>query len=195
MKKGPLHIVLLTAFFALTRCAGTTNYEVLSFFFDGVPSPDTSANFDSKEIQTGITPQQNDLLSAISEKTDTLIIHRPYAEKKCKVCHDVTAMSEAKKQILQRCNNCHSKFQQQYKYVHGPVAVLDCVSCHAPHKSENAGLLKRTGDTLCTYCHTNLGQVEIDQHAKIGSVGCLECHKPHFSNDNKFFVITGKSES
>jgi len=193
MKKILLNIIVIIVLSALAGCAGTTKYEVLSFFFDGVPSPDTSTNIDSVTTTSTISTQ-NDSSDEITEQVSAASIHRPYAEKKCQVCHDATSMSEAKTEILQRCKNCHSKFQKQYNYVHGPVAVFDCTSCHTPHKSANAGLLKRPGDALCTYCHKDVSQANIDQHSQIGIVECFACHKPHFSNDNRFFVITGKSK-
>lgn len=192
MKRILLNIIVVIVLSAITGCVGATKYEVLTFFFDGVPSPDTSAHIDSVSTAKMVSTQ-NDSSDDIVKEVSATSTHRPYAEKKCSVCHDANSMSEAKTQILQRCQNCHPKFKEQYNYVHGPVAVFDCTSCHAPHQSDNAGLLKRAGDFLCTYCHKNAGQSKIDQHSQIGIVKCLACHTPHFSNDNRFFVITGKS--
>ncbi len=194
MKITDLRMTVLILLSVLYGCAGMNKYEVLSFFFDGVPSPDTSKIIPSETFTTITTSTQNDSTDHSAEIASVASMHRPYAQKKCRDCHDETSMSESTSEILKRCKNCHSAFQKKYKYVHGPVAVLDCISCHEPHKSENASLLRRSGDFICTYCHKNLDLVQVNQHSQIGIIECLGCHNPHYSNENKFYVLTRKSD-
>ncbi len=84
--------------------------------------------------------------------------------------------------------DCHANYQKD-AYVHGPVSLGDCKSCHkekdaAAHTYE----LLREGKDLCSYCH--LDQVTSKNvHKPLEDGACADCHDPHSSN-NKFMLPT-----
>lgn len=56
------------------------------------------------------------------------------------------------------CLKCHSDKRGPFTFEHAPVRVEGCESCHAPHGSMNARLLKRPATfTLCLECHNGGG--------------------------------------
>ncbi|MGA2193513.1 MAG: cytochrome c3 family protein [Nitrospirota bacterium] len=75
---------------------------------------------------------------------------------------------------------CHQKMLD-FKYVHGPVAVSDCQSCHkrvGGHKFVPVA----NGPKLCAACH------EVRNDALLGD--CGKCHDPHGS-DIEFQLLPG----
>lgn len=77
------------------------------------------------------------------------------------------------------CNRCHDAFGAQ-RYLHGPLAVGDCVTCHDPHGGTDGAHLRERAGVLCRSCH---GANEIAGHSSgIRAVEeglCTECHDPH----------------
>ena len=56
------------------------------------------------------------------------------------------------------CLNCHIDKRGPFVFEHGSVEVEGCETCHQPHGSTNARLLKRpTVFTLCLECHNGQG--------------------------------------
>jgi DmsE family decaheme c-type cytochrome len=55
----------------------------------------------------------------------------------------------------QVCYNCHIDKRGPFVYEHEPVRTEGCESCHMPHGSPNAHLLKMSNvNLLCLSCHT-----------------------------------------
>ena len=73
-------------------------------------------------------------------------------------------------QVSNECLNagCHAKMLDA-KYVHGPVAVGDCVYCHTK-TGKHSFKLSADGAGLCGFCH--------DIRVKSN---CGSCHDPHGS--------------
>lgn len=83
------------------------------------------------------------------------------------------------------CADCHDGRTapnplEGLKWLHGPVAAGDCLTCHQPHHpTGRTAFLRRSGDALCTECHDNLAPTPGRAHSKLGQVSCLECHEAH----------------
>jgi len=81
---------------------------------------------------------------------------------------------------------CHADYSKKV-YVHGPVALGDCKSCHKPvNEQEHTFELSRKGPDLCQYCHLDQ-TTKKNLHNPLEEGGCIQCHDPHSSN-NEFFL-------
>ncbi len=165
-----LGTVLCIAMASFLGCSPQRRYEVLSFFFDGVPNP-----------QSG-----NVALGAGGRPISYL--HKPYSEGKCAACHtdgdaemSITRAIDIKSISSKVCLKCHEKTPNQYPFMHGPVAVGECMLCHAPHESPNPHLLLAATPRLCVQCHVpELMSPKRPEHAD-EKADCLNCHVGHGS--------------
>jgi len=81
---------------------------------------------------------------------------------------------------------CHSDYGKK-AYVHGPVGLGDCKSCHKlVDPNEHTWQFVRKGKDLCEYCHLGQTTKKI-VHGPLKTGDCLQCHDPH-SSDNKFLL-------
>jgi len=100
----------------------------------------------------------------------------------------------------QPCLNCHTDKRGPFVFEHPSVFVEGCATCHNPHGSTNAKLLRRpVVFTLCLECHngggtgTRHGGVDI-QSARHNLLDpkfqkCTTCHvRIHGSNADQFFL-------
>jgi predicted CXXCH cytochrome family protein len=115
----------------------------------------------------------------------------------CDNCHDSKTPDETKahelaRQVPKLCFRCHEDESQTYPYVHGPVAVGQCLFCHNPHKSKYAHLLNRGGTELCALCHTRASLRTIEDHLEPSHIQCLECHNSHASTAR--FLLKGQQD-
>ncbi len=105
----------------------------------------------------------------------------------CTSCHTVmTKVSDrallAKPTQLETCGSCHIiRRAQQFRNGHMPLreGKMACTSCHAPHGSPQASLLK--GDSpngLCFSCHADKRGPFLWEHAPVVE-SCQNCHDPH----------------
>ena len=177
----------------LVACSATTRYEVLSFFFDGVPDP-------SEQYGEAIGPQGNPLrvlsleerarIQAERLKQRPVFFHRPFEEKKCEECHTFAGarkggwMQGLPKLLVpkeQLCKRCHEP--PEARFVHGPVALGLCALCHEAHRSDYPHLLKaERSRELCTKCHEGETFVTEKEHAEYEDRDCASCHDPHGSD-------------
>jgi DmsE family decaheme c-type cytochrome len=101
----------------------------------------------------------------------------------------------------QPCLRCHENYRGPFVFEHAAIRVDGCESCHSPHGSTNAKLLKRpVVFTVCLECHNgagtfgreNIGVFQtpsthnmLDPHYQ----KCTTCHvRIHGSNSNAFFL-------
>lgn len=89
------------------------------------------------------------------------------------------------------CLTCHSDTREGLKFVHGPVALKDCLACHNAHSSDHKGLLAREPDKLCVSCHATMvrgmsGSASIHDPAR---QDCVQCHQPHGGAERGFFRL------
>jgi len=70
-------------------------------------------------------------------------------------------------------------------HVHGPVASGDCQTCHVPHSSDRAQLLKDETSKLCAVCHDDVTPANLlkakSVHPPALAGSCISCHDVHGS--------------
>ena len=160
-------------------CDSKKHYKTLSFFFDGVPSPDGEVSDPNSQGQD------------TQRKRPEVVwyVHEPYKAEPCK-CHSEEGIKksfyrqvESTLKIPELCYECHTDYSaSSAKYVHGPVAVGYCLFCHHPHKTKIAGLLIKPIPELCYECHDRQNIEEISAHSTETLPECLGCHQPHESS-------------
>jgi len=171
-----LVIVILTA---VLSCDEVERHRALTFFFDGVPP------LEGEGVGDVNTPEQSQ--PQLPGNTEPAwIVHKP--SKECTNCHDMSkkprwATPEFTKEPLQLCYDCHpgSNYSSSTDYVHGPVAVGDCMRCHNPHRSKHRHLLKLPVPDICHQCHEKEDVESIADHSAETLSECLECHVGHSS--------------
>lgn len=182
-KNNKTILIISIICFLLISCNVEKNRKVLSFFFDGVPNHKKKEDSDSKAALINLenNGKKREIIKFIS-------FHPDYKERNCKKCHDASTIGSSS--ILQqaRCFKCHDNEFVSKKYVHGPVAIESCTSCHVPHSSKYKSLLKLSGRDMCIQCHDDTNFQK--DHPR----ECLSCHVPH-SSDNEFLIeLDKKSE-
>ena len=101
----------------------------------------------------------------------------------------------------QPCMKCHVDKRGPFAFEHAAVRVDGCESCHSPHGSANARLLKRPAVfTLCLECHNGAdsfgrqadGVAMTPRFHNLGDPryrNCTTCHvRIHGSNSDLFFL-------
>jgi DmsE family decaheme c-type cytochrome len=101
----------------------------------------------------------------------------------------------------QPCLKCHADLRGPFLYEHPPVRVEGCETCHAPHGSTNARLLRRpVVYTICLECHNGAGnfgrqgdgiptQSSSHNMADPRFRNCTACHvRIHGSNTDRTFT-------
>ncbi|MFC1523472.1 cytochrome c3 family protein [Thermodesulfobacteriota bacterium] len=124
------------------------------------------------------------------------VVHAPVKEG-CVSCHEP---HESKMRFQLRgdgqsvsslCFNCHEKRNFNRGHTHGPVGAGDCIACHRPHASANAGLLiaRPAQGEVCFQCHKDRkSEFTMKQvHAPVED-DCGKCHDPH-SSDARYQLI------
>jgi len=99
------------------------------------------------------------------------------------------------------CLKCHVEYRGPFLFEHAAVRVDGCESCHSPHGSTNAKLLKRpVVYTLCLECHNGAGnfgrrgegvptQSSSHNMADPRFRNCTACHvRIHGSNGDRTFL-------
>jgi predicted CXXCH cytochrome family protein len=85
------------------------------------------------------------------------------------------------------CYSCHDKKPFMKNTVHGAL-MLGCTSCHNPHASDHAHLLKEDIPRLCLNCHKeSLMAQKGGTHVLAGNEACSTCHNPHATDTPKLF--------
>ncbi|KAB2962493.1 MAG: hypothetical protein F9K16_08885, partial [Thermoanaerobaculia bacterium] len=120
-------------------------------------------------------------------------VHPPVLEG-CDNCHEGASnrLLEGGGQAL--CVTCHSDVPEiaAKAVVQHPAMESDaCATCHNPHASERAKLL-RAPEQSCGECHSDqlAGAGEV-QHGVIAVLGCQACHEPHGGSRPKLLRAEG----
>jgi len=81
------------------------------------------------------------------------------------------------------CLKCHDdivRTAENSPFYHPAVNMISCITCHTPHASANAHLLREGGGRVCFECHPKIepapGEIT---HGIIPISGCGACHAPH----------------
>jgi DmsE family decaheme c-type cytochrome len=99
------------------------------------------------------------------------------------------------------CLRCHSEHRGPFAFEHPPVRVDGCETCHNPHGSMNARLLRRPAVfPLCLECHNGAGSfgrqgdgipLQSSSHDMTDPRyrNCTTCHvRIHGSNSSRLFL-------
>lgn len=178
MKMNSIKIMIILGSLFLASCAPQVRYNVLSFFFDGVPDPDLEVNVapgDSLVLASLTT----DSITFPVEVKPSVLYHYPYQEKECMLCHDPESVGSLISAEPNLCYQCHEDYSQIYSNLHGPVEAGYCSVCHEPHMSKVENLLQLEVNKLCAKCHVEFSENQPDFHIRLDDEKCTVCHNPH----------------
>lgn len=175
-------LLLISLGILLVSCDEAGNRDVLTFFFDGVESarPD---GFENGSLDP------NDRL-AQADEPPVWYVHEPTKDRThCRtLCHTDRGKGPPSMQafllapVPQLCFTCHTDDTASAPFVHGPVAVGQCLFCHDHHRSRVKHLLKRPEPSLCYMCHDADAIATIPAHSAPQPSACTDCHNPHSSS-------------
>jgi len=163
----------------LVSCDEVDRHEALTFFFDGVP-PMGQEGFQGDFIDP------NSRKFAQTGQAPAWYVHEP--RKDCSICHgkrkqrNFSSQTYLTASVPKLCYNCHADYTTSAPFVHGPVAVGQCLLCHNPHKSKIEHLLIAPEPGLCYQCH-DIDTIElIAAHLPKQLSSCTDCHNAHASS-------------
>jgi predicted CXXCH cytochrome family protein len=159
-------------------CNATSRYQVLSFFFDGVPTPVAPGAAEGEQAAIAAT--------AVQPRQVGYREHGPYAARLCNACHESGASNALLVAREQLCFKCH-ELGLDKKYIHGPLASGGCLACHDPHSSQYRYFLVSESDSFCSHCHERQAIETVGAHAGSIEEKCTTCHDPHMS-DKKYLL-------
>ena len=163
-------------------CEPVQRHKILTFFFDGVPPPDGEATAEDSRIKADSRSRRR---RQVGERPETVwFVHEPWKNRNCNLCHEQLdekqwALPKLTAPVPELCYRCHTDYPATQPYVHGPVAVGECLHCHEAHKSKIAGLLKEKEPELCYQCHETIEAAQISGHPDEPIPQCTNCHDPH----------------
>lgn len=173
--------LMLLVFFGIfiLSCDEVERHKTLTFFFDGVP-PLGPESLQEESLDA------NSLKVAQTGQAPVWYIHEP--RKDCSNCHTKRKQRSFSSQtyliapVPKLCYNCHDDYTASAAFVHGPVAVGQCLFCHNPHKSKIKYLLTAPEPGLCYQCHDKNTIELIAAHLPKQLSSCTDCHNPHASS-------------
>ena len=176
-----------------TACSHETVHRVLVFFLDGVPPPDAGMPDADVELPQAAGTGETVEPPGPSTVAPKIYYHPVYKDNRCGGCHVAEGGGLLKTAREGLCLSCHTENPPKKKFVHGPVAMSDCLACHTYHKSRYAKLLSADAQTVCFYCHA-MGELTTDKHhATIEKERCVDCHDAH-GGDDPFFLLSKANE-
>jgi len=164
--RRPLVITLVPAALAMAcwvGCSIERDYKILSFFFEGVPTPESLRE---EATSPGLGAAQN------------YVVHAPYARDACLECHVSSVQIQLSRDDSGLCLKCHEGVPTEYAFMHGPVAGA-CLWCHDPHLSGHKHLLRQRSPEVCMQCHDEGLMATSDPAHDDPGTDCLECHQGH----------------
>jgi predicted CXXCH cytochrome family protein len=173
----PMLLVFFIIFFV--SCDEVQRHEALTFFFDGVPPLQPEMFPEGFVDSNSLEPDQ-------TGQKPAWYAHEP--SKNCSNCHAKRRQRSFSTQthliapVPKLCYNCHDDYTSSASFVHGPVAVGQCIFCHNPHRSKIEHLLVAPEPGLCYLCH-DINTIElIAAHLPNQLSSCTNCHNPHASS-------------
>lgn len=148
-----------------------------------------TATLAGKPVQTLTTSifRRSDLESQYATIPDGFRRDRFHAvpQEACTKCH-AAEMKGTGSGGGRACLSCHAKIAVG-AYVHGPVAVGSCESCHSADVNPKFSVAQPVAD-LCFSCHQeqrDLWKSKKYMHGPVTTGRCTICHNPH-SSENAF---------
>ena len=132
----------------------------------------------------------------------------PVAEKNCIGCHEIDELTEPTHLNFRRadcllchaghrpaegdvttCRKCHESYYDlpADDWVHGPMALEDCLICHEPRGSAHGQLISDLPD-LCLSCHEAERVLAKPHHAEADTQACVDCHDPHSAGNRQLLI-------
>lgn len=145
-----------------------------------------------------VPPQGRDLCLMCHEAEKAKpVVHQPFAAD-CTFCHNphgadnryFTKGGEGEAS----CRLCHGNVTEGLAFIHGPLALGECVACHTPHQSDHKGLLTEDPSSLCLSCHVDVErsmEAAISVHQPMKD-GCAQCHGAHGGQTQFFLPAAGQ---
>lgn len=180
----------VVAMWSHVACSSTTRYRILSFFFEDVPEPGKApvrgypAPFGAA-AQPGVDPPARVVATANVQP------HPPYREHRCGRCHNLGTGELWRTAREGLCDSCHPDMFRRDRYVHGPVAVRDCLVCHHHHGSPRPHMLFDELNVVCQRCHDSTNLLTCEFRSSDEPQSCSECHAAH-GGSNRFFLKRGE---
>lgn len=114
------------------------------------------------------------------------------AGEKCASCHTLEPQKPDRAPTSPNASSCHVCHQRlvQFKQVHGPAALWNCLACHNPGSSPAKYATPVPVRDLCYQCHTDQKNYFFSskyQHGPTATGMCTICHNPHAS-DYEFWL-------
>lgn len=174
-------VLMLLVFFVIffVSCDEVQHHKTLTFFFDGVPPLQPEMFPEGFVDSNSLEPDQ-------TGQKPAWYAHEP--TKNCSNCHAKRRQRSFSTQtrliapIPKLCYNCHDDYTSSASFVHGPVAVGQCIFCHTPHRSKIEHLLVSPEPGLCYLCHDRNTIELIAAHLPNQLSTCTDCHNPHASS-------------
>ncbi|MBI5235708.1 MAG: hypothetical protein HY886_05615 [Deltaproteobacteria bacterium] len=122
------------------------------------------------------------------------VLHKPFEEKRCSVCHENGAGYKVKAGAG-LCIDCHKTTMDSFNKINSHLTPgIDknpCANCHAPHASDDKRLMKDKTPRVCYRCHADTREyVAKSAHTHPEIDRCSDCHESHGSN-NRYFLSGG----
>jgi predicted CXXCH cytochrome family protein len=122
-----------------------------------------------KRVQDRRRQAQHMLQETAGTAPGILSAHKPFAENKCKACHEITLQHREKPDAVSLCfrQGCHKTELLEKPYRHYKPVVGNCYACHESHASGYGKLLRINEETECHSCHPLLKDKNNREQPKI----------------------------
>jgi predicted CXXCH cytochrome family protein len=111
----------------------------------------------------------------------SVLFHNSSLEESCTSCHEGLPVADSGATMNADCNVCHKEVVGA-SYLHSPVEMKECSSCHSWSAEKKAVVLESGVPETCFGCHDEkkeLVENAASQHPVASE--CGTCHSPHGS--------------
>ncbi len=109
--------------------------------------------------------------------------HAGWPKDLCRSCHVPELSNQLTQDVDSTCLTCHGEFDPpgpEDPNLHEAVKQGKCTTCHMPHRSPLAKLLRADAEQKCYQCHAP-EELQTGNHPDAERVDCLLCHSGHRS--------------
>lgn len=200
----------------LCACEKQTRYEVLTFFFTGVPPLEEEEESEEEKIEENAAVQP--VVEKTVDPTKRYFSHPIWAAGICDPCHQSSAtfnipgIAPGRKPVFKSgggmpgaltmapekiCIQCHrdktpKRAISENIWLHNTVAKGDCLACHDPHQGQFEKTLRHSPSSICLPCHKEGKYLTTPAH-RTGQ-DCLQCHNAHLGKDRNLLTADFKEE-